>query len=309
MEFPAVSVVMCTYNGSRFIDEQIESILHQDYKNISLLIIDDNSTDETWNKLQKWKAGNDKMVLVKNGANLGYNKNFEKAISLASGDLIAISDQDDIWMPTKISEQVATFADKEVMLSHTRSVRLQDGRLRFKSASLHHHFSGNDSRKLMMFNQVNGHDMMFRKSLVEKVLPIPEGMMYDWWIAVIATCYGTIASVDKYLVYHRIHSDNSYFTKKENKSKSIDLIDALKIFTSLDCLKRDSKHFLHQLLSLLHLHHKEEKVQFNYSLFKFLYKYRHVIFGHKKRAVPALSYLKYAYKYAKKDYRGKGLTI
>jgi glycosyltransferase involved in cell wall biosynthesis len=308
MQLPSVSVVMCTYNGSRFVDEQIGSILQQDYNNLNILIIDDNSTDDTWNKLLNWKSKNDKVDVLKNETNLGYNQNFEKAISLASGDLIAISDQDDIWMPTKISEQVATFRDKNVMLSHTRSVRLQDGRLRYKSASLHHHFSGNDTRKLLMFNQVNGHDMMFRKTLVGRCIPIPKGMMYDWWIALIATCYGTIASVDQYLVHHRIHSHNSYFTKQEN-TNSIDLMEALRIFTSLDCLTAESKSFLQQLLSLLVNHHQQEHVRFNYPFFKFLHQHRQTIFGHKKRAFPALAYLKYAYKYAKKDYRGKGLTI
>ncbi len=73
---PLVSVVMCTYNGGLFIDEQIESIINQDYKNIELIIVDDVSTDDTWKKLEAWQCKNDFIKIYKNEINLGYNKNF-----------------------------------------------------------------------------------------------------------------------------------------------------------------------------------------------------------------------------------------
>ena len=87
-----VSVVMCTYNGSRFIDEQIASILSQDFPIYELIIVDDFSIDDTWQKLEHWRKTNSSIKIFRNDANLGYNKNFEYAIQLAKGDLIAISD-------------------------------------------------------------------------------------------------------------------------------------------------------------------------------------------------------------------------
>lgn len=301
---------MCTFNGSKYLDEQINSILSQDYSNVELIVVDDCSTDDTWYKLETWVQKNNRVKIYRNENNIGYNKNFEKAISLATGDLIAISDQDDIWLPSKISKQVKTFNDANVMLSHTRSVRLENNRLRYKSASLHRHFNGNDTRKLFMFNQINGHDMMFRKSLVEKVLPIPVGIMYDWWIAVTATCYGSIASVNEFLVHHRIHSSNSVFTTKSFAPKTqLDLPDALKIFLSIPNLNNESKTFLRTLTQLLDEHHHKQRVGFDLLLFKFLYANRKTIFGHKKKMFSELAMLKYAYKYAKKDYRGKGVMI
>lgn len=310
MSKPLVSVIMCTYNGARFIDEQIDSILKQDYANIELIISDDVSTDDTWNKLVDWQKKDARISLYKNDHNIGYNKNFENGIQLANGELIAISDQDDIWLPQKISMLAVALKDKNVTLAHSRSVRFENGRLRFKSASLHHHFKGHDTRRLFMFNQINGHDIMFRKELVQKFLPIPKGMMYDWWIAVVATCYGRIASVNEYLVHHRIHSENSFFNKENNaKKKQLDLPEVLQLFTALGCLPPETKSFLEKFSLLLANHQKKPNITFDPALFTFLFKNGKIIFGHKRRWLPQWNYLKSASKYARMDFTGKGITF
>lgn len=307
---PLVSIVMCTYNGGRFLNEQIKSIIHQDYNNIELIICDDVSTDDTWEKLIRWQQENNKIKIYKNEKNLGYNKNFEKAIQLAKGDFIALSDQDDIWMPQKISKLVAEFYDEKIMLAHSRSVRLENGRLRFKSASLHHHFKGNDTRKLFMYNQINGHDVMFRKELVDKFLPIPNGMMYDWWIAVIATCYGKITSVNEFLVHHRIHAQNNFFNDDvRKKNKQIDLLDVLKLFTTIEVMSEENKSFLNKFLSLLEKHNEQNDGSFDRNFFSFLYKNGTIFFGHKRRWIPQWNYLKSAIKYARFNFKGKGITF
>lgn len=305
-----VSVVICTYNGSKFLDEQIRSILNQDYPVYEMIITDDLSTDDTWQKLEHWQKKNPIIKIFRNEVNLGYNKNFEKAIQLATGDLIALSDQDDIWLPQKISTLVDKFSNEGTTLAHCRSVKLENGRLRFKSASLHNHFAGNDTRKLFMFNQINGHNIMFKKELVNKVVPIPVEMMYDWWIAVMATCYGSIASVDEYLVHHRIHSENSFFNNNfQLKRKQLDLQDVLQLFNTIDALSSESKAFLQKFLRLLTEHNKKDKAFFNFKLFRFLYQNGEIIFGHKRRLFPALNYLKNALKYSKLNFNGKGIRI
>lgn len=305
-----VSVVMCTYNGSRFLDEQISSILQQDYPLYELIISDDVSTDDTWLKLEQWQHKSALIKIYRNETNLGYNKNFAHAIQLATGDLIALSDQDDIWLPQKISKLVNTFAQPGTVLAHCRSVRFENERLRFKSASLHHHFSGNDTRKLFMFNQINGHNIMFRRILVSKFIPIPNGMMYDWWIAVIATCYGNIASVDEYLVHHRIHADNIFFNKKDELKKAQpDMPDVLQLFASIDALNATSKTFLQQLIVLLKQHNGREKYLLDFKLLMFLYKNGAIIFGHKKRLLPHLNYFKNAVKFARFNFNNKGISI
>lgn len=308
MHQASISVVLCTYNGSAFIDEQVASILAQQYQPSELIIQDDCSTDDTWDKLLQWQQRSPLIRLFRNEQNLGYNKNFEQVIQRATGDFIAISDQDDIWLPEKFTRLLPAFTNEEVVLAHNRSVRLENGHLDYRKSKLQHHFSGNDTRKLFFFNQIMGHDMLFRKSLVQHIIPIPPGMSYDWWIAVVATCYGTVASVEDYLVHHRIHGQNNYFTKSTAaRKKELDLDATLQLFAAIPALKPTNKAYLNRLLQLLQ--QKQEKPGFNGPFFFFLYRNRKIIFGHKRRAIPELSYFKNSIKYAKLDFRGKGISF
>ena len=308
-ETSLVSVVMCTYNGAMYLDEQVKSILMQEAVNLELIIVDDCSTDNTWAKLKQWQEKDRRIHLFRNELNLGYNRNFEQAIQKATGAYIAIADQDDIWMPSKLKKQVASLQSTTVVLSHCRSVRLQKGRLRIKSASLHHPFVGNDSRKLFMFNQINGHDMVFKKELMSKAMPLPKGMMYDWWIGVMATCYGNIVSVNELLVHHRIHEQNSFFTEKKERIKQPDLPEYLIQFANIPSLKPEALHFLTQLIQAIRLHEQRVVDGFDTSFFNFLLVHGKTIFGHKKRWVPWFNYVKSAFKYSGKTYTGKGLSF
>lgn len=310
MSVPMVSVVMCTYNGERFLNDQIGSILQQDYPNFCLIVVDDCSTDTTWYLLQRWAAQDNRISIHRNTTNLGYNRNFQKAIGLANSPFISLADQDDIWLPTKISHTMRAFTRSDIMLAHCRSVRLQDGELKYHLARLHHHFSGSDSRRLFYFNQVMGHDAIFRQELVPYLLPIPTGMSYDWWIAVVATCYGSIAGVEAYLVHHRIHATNSFFSAQSaSKKKELDLVDTLRLFAALPGMQATNKQFLQQLIRLLDRHNSTYPHRFNPHLFRFLYRYRRLLFGHKRRLFSELNLLKNAFKYARFDYRGKGISI
>lgn len=306
---PFVSVVMCTFNGSKFIDEQVASILKQDYKNFELIVVDDLSTDNTFEKLVRWKQKDSRVAIHQNEFNLGYNKNFEHALKLANGKLIAVSDQDDIWLPTKISTQVQGLKDGDAMLSHTKSVRLENGRLRYKSASLFNHFKGNDTRKLFMFNQINGHDMMFKKEVLEQCLPIPDDMMYDWWIAVHATILGRVVSVDEYLVHHRIHAENNFFNDRAKRKRQLDIDEVLKLFKTIKAMPDYAKLFLNELEELIQNHQKNFVGKFDDKLFRFLYKNGKIVFGHKKRMIATWHYYKNARKYARFNFRDKGITF
>jgi glycosyltransferase involved in cell wall biosynthesis len=101
-EQPLVSVAMCTYNGEKFINLQLDSILAQTYHNLELVIVDDGSTDETFNIISDYAKKDGRIKCFKNEVNLGFNKNYERAIKLTTGEFIAISDQDDIWLPHKM---------------------------------------------------------------------------------------------------------------------------------------------------------------------------------------------------------------
>lgn len=110
-----VSVVMCTYNGEQFLREQMDSILAQDYPLHEIIVQDDRSTDDTWDILQTYaKAHPGLFKLFRNDEQLGFNRNFHTALLRATGQYVAISDQDDIWFPQKISKQVAAIGNADL---------------------------------------------------------------------------------------------------------------------------------------------------------------------------------------------------
>lgn len=101
MTSPTVAVVMCTYNGEKYLRQQLDSILAQTYPIQELIVQDDCSTDATLAILQEYEAKVPFMQVIENTHNLGFNLNFKTACMRATADLIAISDQDDVWMPEK----------------------------------------------------------------------------------------------------------------------------------------------------------------------------------------------------------------
>jgi glycosyltransferase involved in cell wall biosynthesis len=103
VRYPSVSVALCTYNGARFLDEQLASLAAQTWRPLELVVCDDRSTDSTLAILAKFASTASFPVrIVQNGAWLGYKSNFKKAACLCQGELITFCDQDDIWLPTKL---------------------------------------------------------------------------------------------------------------------------------------------------------------------------------------------------------------
>ncbi|RYY91810.1 MAG: glycosyltransferase, partial [Chitinophagaceae bacterium] len=145
---PLVSVVMCTYNGARFVGEQLESILQQTYSPIEVIVADDASKDDTYELLQQYAARDGRIRLSRNAQNTGYNINFSNACAAATGDFIAIADQDDIWESTKIAELMdAIQKDDNIVLVHGISARFEEREHpHLRSLKLVNYFRGNDLR-------------------------------------------------------------------------------------------------------------------------------------------------------------------
>ncbi len=304
---PLVSIVMCTYNGEAYLQQQLASIAAQTYAAHEFVIVDDASTDSTWSLLCTWKEAYNNTRLYRNEENIGFNKNFEKAISLATGEYISIADQDDVWLPSKTQLLVAALlSDPENMLSHCRSASMRNDRVSYRAKRLHRHFEGNETRSLVFFNHINGHGMMFRRVLLSHIIPVPGRMFYDWWIAVIATSLGKIVSVDEPLVHHRLHETNAHFTTAKKKEPDHD--EVIDYILGSSVLNTRTRVFAQQLNSLIKKRIASEK-KFYRPLFLFLFKHRQVIFGHKKRFIPVFSYLKNAIKYAKAAYRDSGISF
>lgn len=283
-QLPLISVIMATYNGEKYLLEQLNSIVKQTYKNTEIIISDDASTDSTVEIIKQFSKVHNNVSFYINEKNIGVNKNFEHGFLKAKGDFIAIADQDDIWLPEKIETQMALFTSPNILLTHSMSVRFSRNNLPTKkyqkSTQL---FEGNDVRKLLLRNSVSGHNMIFRKKLLQQILPIPEKIYYDWWIVQTAACNGTIAATNKVLAYHRAHESNVTVKKRttinqstiEYKERKI----ALKAFIELKGLRDKDKIFIEETLQ----HYITlENTNFSQTLFQHLMKYRNIFFYYKK---------------------------
>ena len=217
---PLVSVILCTYNGGNYLNKQIDSILNQTYTNIELVIVDDCSTDNTFEILTNYSLQSGNIKLYKNEETLGFNLNFEKAIRLGTGDFFALSDQDDIWLQNKIEHLISNIGNKGIIFSNSRCIN-EKGELLNKY--LLYNFNINDYhsyKSILHFNVVTGHTVMFNKRMNNLLLPFPKKGYYDWWIGFIGLYHDEIIFLDEVLTYYRIHS-NSVMQQEKNSMKNM----------------------------------------------------------------------------------------
>ncbi|WP_129714299.1 glycosyltransferase family 2 protein [Pedobacter sp. SYP-B3415] len=206
--YPLISVALCTYNGELYLEEQIKSILEQRYPVFELIIVDDCSTDRTIRIIQKMADENANVRVFLNESNIGYVRNFEKALSLCTGEYIAPSDQDDIWLPQKLEELYQLHKTQEsLLLYHDSELVDEDGIPMGKRMSRISGFiEGSDPRMVAYNNCVAGHAMFFPRRLLELALPVPQGIPHDHWLAFVALNNGVISYSKATLVQYRQHA-------------------------------------------------------------------------------------------------------
>lgn len=172
---PLVSIALCTYNGKKYLPEQLDSILNQSYQNLEIVVVDDKSTDGTIDLLESYKNKYPhKISLFQNSINLGFNSNFEKAISLCKGDLIAISDQDDLWIKDKISLQV-NYIKENLLIYHDSLMVDKNGQsLNIKISDMRNMYSGDNPNVFIFNNCVSGHSILMKKELLQYIFPFPK---------------------------------------------------------------------------------------------------------------------------------------
>ena len=209
-QLPEVSIALCTYNGEIFLHEQIESILNQDYANISEIIcVDDNSTDGTWKILQEYAGKYSNFKIFRNSSNKGFIRNFEKALTLTSKKFIAIADQDDIWYPNKISKLVRAIGENFMAYSDNEYIGSDGITLGKKFSDFRRLSTCTSCLNFVLYNGISGHTILINRDLLKYALPFPDEIPFDYWLAFHAVQYGVIPYINEPLVSYRQHDNNT----------------------------------------------------------------------------------------------------
>jgi glycosyltransferase involved in cell wall biosynthesis len=294
-----VSVVLCTYNGSAFIGEQLKSILLQTYHELEIIIVDDSSTDNTFDIIEQIAVQDSRIRCFRNPARLGYNKNYEKALQLAQGQFIAVCDQDDVWRLDKIEILLSGLVDSEYVMIYCHS-RDFTGPLPVETSGVYSgrikYFEGADVRKLLLRNSVSGHCMLFRQHLLEYALPLGDVIFYDFWLAAVACCNGGIKFCNETLVYRRRHEQNASFrflSAQLNQPNPYGFLVTIinKAVTAPNIIACQEEYGA-QLSAVLAA---SRYGRLNWKLFLFVMNHRHIVFHYKpKKIFSFFSHLKHS---------------
>lgn len=216
---PMITIVLATYNGERFLREQLESLCRQTLKAQEVIVQDDCSTDSTLEIIRSFQ-GRLPMKLFVNHCNIGYLRNFESATSKASGDYIALCDQDDVWSDDKLFRLVSEIKDSDLIFCNSNLIG-EDGEKKGRTLSdkLKNNFKAANSPLSFVYdNCISAHAMLFKKTLLKHIFPFPETLYFDAWIAANAACNNGIKYLGECLVDYRQHNANtlSSSTKKKN---------------------------------------------------------------------------------------------
>ena len=218
---PLISIALCTYNGAQFLEEQVKSILSQTHKNIELIILDDCSTDDTFQISENLAVHYPQIKSFRNTQNLGFNKNFEKAINLTTGEYIAISDQDDIWLPNKLEILLANIKDKWLVFSNSELIDDEGKDLGKQILKSDFTLKGKSFKSFLFYNSVTGHTSMFNRSFLKHFTPIPARGYYDWWLGFVATYHNQAVCVNQCLTLHRMHQKSVTFNAYKKEAKKV----------------------------------------------------------------------------------------
>lgn len=221
-----VDVLLATYQGAAYVQEQIESILNQTYSSVHIWIRDDASQDSTPSLLQQFAARYpDRITFIPNQQNLGVRGNFSELMRHSTAPYIMFCDQDDVWLPNKIESSLHLMKKMELnygankpLLVHT-DLKVVKTNLTEISSSFWNFAQLNPQltslNRLLVQNNVTGCTMLMNRELLNQSQPIPlKAIMHDWWIALVASAFGHIEHLPSATLLYRQHASNDVGARK-----------------------------------------------------------------------------------------------
>ena len=204
---------MPTYNGEKYLQEQIQSILNQSFSDFSLHIFDDRSTDQTAQTVFFLAKKDKRIHFHQNPSRKGIINNINDALAIVDSDIYFLADQDDVWLPEKMSKQIEVMQPDDVVMSFSNLSLMDDNGhqmgIDYWSSQEINPAEANRSEIIAIKTMVTGCTMAFKKKLLEIALPIPEqATMHDHWLSFFATKTGQVVPVTEELVLYRQHAGN-----------------------------------------------------------------------------------------------------
>lgn len=214
-----VQILLATYNGERFLHEQLDSLFNQTFQDFSVLVRDDQSTDNTLHIIQEYqlKYADKIKIITDEKKNVGATQNFNLLLANTNADYIFFCDQDDIWLPHKMEKSLALISTIEMdknmpCLIYADMKSINDlGEVTAKSVWKQLHLSPKyfTLNRLLIQNIPHGCTMLINKAMRDMAFPIPEtALLHDHWIALLAATCGQAIAIEEPLLLLRNHSEN-----------------------------------------------------------------------------------------------------
>lgn len=226
-----ISVCIATYNGEQFVSDQINSILKQIGKDDEIIISDDESTDKTLDIIKNLNDGRIKIFI--NKGEHGYTPNFENALSKAEGDIIFLSDQDDVWLPSKYETVIKELKNYDLVV--TNSIVTDESLNVLDNSFFNIYKSGTGIMKNLAYNTYFGSCMAFRKRILDEALPFPKNreVGFDIWIGMIAEIVGKVKFIQEPQLLYRRHGDTVTSIGKSDRPLHMKLYKRSVIFMNV----------------------------------------------------------------------------
>ncbi len=228
---------MATYNGEKYLREQVDSLLAQSYASLEFIFVDDASSDSSLAILQAYAAKDSRIHLIENSVNQGLIATFEIGIRAAKGEMIALSDQDDVWLPGKIS-LLAEAIDSFSLIYANSALSNAAGEVTGKYSDRNHLCDYPSALNYVFGTKAMGHAMLFKREIIDVALPFTDFVGHDYILGFAAASLNGVKYYPQTLVNYRQHSSNTigadlskgkknYTTRQERNARIVKRLELI----------------------------------------------------------------------------------
>ena len=234
---PLISIVMATYNGEKYLREQVDSLLAQSYPSLEFVFVDDASSDSSLAILRKYALTDSRIHIVANTVNQGLLSTFETGIRAAKGEMMALADQDDVWMLDKISLLAGAIGSHSMIYADSALTNAA-GTVTGKFSDRNHLCDYPTALHYVFGTKAMGHAMLFKREIIDIALPFPDYVGHDYILGFAAAALNGVSYFPTTLVNYRQHSSNTmgadlskgkknYNTREERNARIVKRLNLL----------------------------------------------------------------------------------